>query len=514
MSSLKRDDNKKQRQIGVILAYILLFLNMLIGIILTPYIVSHLGKSEYGLYQTISSFANNLALLDFGIGTTIVKYLSKYNARGEDKLAKQALFTVLLQAILFAGIIWILGFCINGYIPTIYKKSLTDMEIARAQQMFMILTVNIGLTLFDHYFVGINSAYERFTFINLCKILKIILRVTLIYILLKTGKNAIVITAIDLSLTIAFLIIDASYAFLRLHVRITPCRLDKGTTIEIFLFGATIFLQVFVNQANSNVDKVILGIMTTTECVAVYSVAMQLFLIFSSLAAIISSVYLPYVTKTIQKLDEKEDTSFLVIGLGRKQFMIVGLAFCGFLILGRDFIRLWMGNGYEDAWLIALIIMVPSMVELTENVAESITLAKGKNGMRTCIIALAAIFNIVATVGLIKVMGYIGAPIATAMSYIFGYIIAVNIFYYKVLNIDVIKMFKGIYSKIWLCLSITLILSLPLLLFATQNVAVLILKGVYMCAIYAVTLYFLGMNEEEKGWILNIARKVSIIKRR
>ena len=339
MSNLESDSNRGQRRIGIILAYILLFLNTVVGIFLTPYIVSHLGKSEYGLYKTIASFANNLALLDFGIGTTITKYLSKYRAKKSDKEANQALVIVLLQAVLFAICIWGLGFFISRYIPEIYKNSLTAAEIVRAKYMFIILTLNIGLTLFDHYFVGIYSSYERFAFINSAKILKIILRISLIFFMLKMEKNAVVITAIDLSLTVFFLLVDAAYAFLRLKVRIKPCKPDKRTTIEIFLFGTTIFLQAFVNQANSNVDNVVLGIMTTTECVAVYSVAMQLFLIFNSLATVISSVYLPYVTKTIQNLSETEDTSFLVIGPGRKQLMVVGFALCGFFVLGRDFIK-------------------------------------------------------------------------------------------------------------------------------------------------------------------------------
>ena len=234
---------------------------------------------------------------------------------------------------------------------------------------------------------------------------------------------------------------------------------------------------------------------------------MQLFLIFNSLATAISSVYLPYVTKTIQTIEEKADTSFLVIGPGRKQLMVVGLAFCGFLILGKDFISLWMGPGYEDAWSIALIIMIPSIIELTENVAASITLARGKNGIRTAIIAMSAILNVVMTVVLIKFMGYIGAPVATAISYMIGYIISVNIFYYKVLHIDVIKMFKGIYSKIWICLILTLIISIPLKLFETSGYFIFAAKALYMCVVYAVTIYFIGMNKGERELILKFSRK-------
>ncbi len=91
-----------------------------------------------------------------------------------------------------------------------------------------------------------------------------------------------------------------------------------------------------------------------------------------------------------------------------------------------------------------------------------------------------------------------GAPIATALSYIFGYIIAVNIFYQKTIHINVLKMFRGIISGTWICLVLTALVSIPLLFIKTAGVLVFILKGLFICIVYVFSLISIGFNQEEK----------------
>ena len=44
-----------QRKIGAILSYIVIGLNMIVGIIYTPFLIRKLGQSEYGLFSIVQS---------------------------------------------------------------------------------------------------------------------------------------------------------------------------------------------------------------------------------------------------------------------------------------------------------------------------------------------------------------------------------------------------------------------------------------------------------------------------
>lgn len=497
-----------QRRIGIILSYVLLGLNMCVGILITPVIVGTLGDRENGLYQTIASFANSLAILDFGIGTTITRFLSKYKGLGDQDNQTRVIFAVGRLTTILSGITLALGCIFSFFTPVIYQNTQSPQEIKRAQIVFLIIVVNVAITLFDHYFVGICSSEEKFQFININRIVRILLRVFLILVVLRQYPNAITLSLVDLAITIIFLIVDMAYVFIRLKIKIIRIDIPKLFFKEIVLFGTTLLLQSFVNQVNTHVDKVLLGALSTLEIVTIYSVAMQIFGIFNALSTAINSVYLPHVTKKIHSGATNEEIDDIIIQLGRKQFMITGLCLVGFVIVGRDFIRLWMGEQYMGAWTIALIIMVPSMIELIESIAISVTLAKGKNGIRTLILAVAALFNIIFTIIFIKWFGYLGAPIATALSYVFGYIVATNIFYYKVLGINVIRVFKGIFNRIWLCLLGTGLCSIPLFLFMSSNFLMLFIKVVYVAIFFAFFMFVYGFDKEEKNSVKKLFSKV------
>ncbi len=80
--------NINQRKVGVILSYITLGLNALIGMIYVPLMIKYLGQQEYGLYQLMGSLISYFAIMDFGLSSTVVRFYSKYDAE-KDKKGKE-----------------------------------------------------------------------------------------------------------------------------------------------------------------------------------------------------------------------------------------------------------------------------------------------------------------------------------------------------------------------------------------------------------------------------------------
>ena len=53
----------------------------ILSFILFPYIVSHIGTVNYGIWALAGSIAGYFALLDFGMVDSVVKYVAEYNAK-------------------------------------------------------------------------------------------------------------------------------------------------------------------------------------------------------------------------------------------------------------------------------------------------------------------------------------------------------------------------------------------------------------------------------------------------
>ena len=76
---------KSQVIAGSIISYLNIIINMIISVFLTPFIIRHLGASEYGVYKIISSFSAQLGIVTFGIAALVTRNVVFYNTRKEIK---------------------------------------------------------------------------------------------------------------------------------------------------------------------------------------------------------------------------------------------------------------------------------------------------------------------------------------------------------------------------------------------------------------------------------------------
>ena len=72
-----------QLRAGIILNYVIIGLNILVGLAYTPYMLRCLGQNEYGLYSLVASVIAYLTILDFGFGNAIVRYTAKFRTEGK-----------------------------------------------------------------------------------------------------------------------------------------------------------------------------------------------------------------------------------------------------------------------------------------------------------------------------------------------------------------------------------------------------------------------------------------------
>lgn len=498
----------KSKKFAIIISYIMILANTLSNLLLTPLYLHFLGIEMYGLYQMVYSVAHYILILDFGISTAMVRYISIYHAKNdyksEQNFSAHCVGIVSVIVILIA----IIGLVVDSFLLKIYP-SITASEAPVAHTIFAIMVVTISITIIEHFFQGIIMSYEHFSVVKFVSLIKVVLKVIITIIMLVLNCNVISIVASDLIVSILSVLTLSIYAFKVLHFKIKLSKFSKNLLFSILSFMFAIFLQAVVSYVNNVVDKTILGIMTTKRDVAVYSVALTFITLFNSLPSAISGVFLPQATKLITKEANRNELTEFVIRPGRYQFMICGAIIAGFILFGKEFITLWSGADTITAWDIALIIMIPNIIPLIENTVISILDAKKKRLFRSVVLFMISLVNVIVSVILVKKYGMMGAPIGTAIAFVLGYGIVLNVYYSRVIGIKVIFMFKNIFSRIWLCILIAFFISFPLnYIFKSYNTLTFLLKCVVFCAAYALMLFIYGFNNNEKKDVMAIAKKL------
>lgn len=77
-------NSSKQIKLGALISYFAIAFNIVAGLIYTPWMISKIGQSSYGLY-TLATSVISMFVMDFGMGAAVTRFLSRYNAMGDKK---------------------------------------------------------------------------------------------------------------------------------------------------------------------------------------------------------------------------------------------------------------------------------------------------------------------------------------------------------------------------------------------------------------------------------------------
>ncbi|PGQ16692.1 hypothetical protein COA05_28125 [Bacillus thuringiensis] len=277
---------------------------------------------------------------------------------------------------------------------------------------------------------------------------------------------------------------------------------------EMFRYSFFIFITALMDQIFWRSDQVILGIIVGTSSVAVYSIGSQIIMNYMTLSTAMSGVFLPSITKKVTENVSNDELTDIFIKLGRLQYIILGAVLTGFIMFGKEFIDIWVGDSFSEAYYITLIIMVPFTIDLIQNIGLTILQAKNLYSFRASVFFVMSLLNIVFSIPLAIYYGGIGTAVATSTSYLIGNGLIMNIYYYKKVKLNIIKFWKEM-IKISIPLVITCILGIFIneINFNSQILSFLIKLMLYVVT-YILVMWALGLNKYEKELILVPLKKL------
>ena len=482
---------------GVILSYVTIFLTNIVGLVLTPFIIKSIGNAEFGLYTLIGAFVGYISLLDLGLNTTIVRFVAKYRAEKNKKEEENFLFITMCVYGLISLIILLVGLTLYFNLETIFSNSLTLDELSKAKVMFLILIFNLVITLPGGAFTAICTGYEHFVFPRTVNIFRYIIRSILVVGLMLIGGDSIGLVLLDTVMNLLVIVFNGVYVFKKLKVTFKLYEFKTPLVKEIFSYSIWVFILVIVSQLQWKAGQVIIGTLTNTTLVAIYGVGIMLGSYYGAFSSAITGVFLPKATKMIVENVNGKELTLMMIKIGRLVFLVLMIIFSSFILFGKQFVLLWVGDTYIDSWFVALIIMIGYTTTLIQGFANEILKAKSLFKYKAIVYIIFLGFGTLSGAFMVKTYGIIGMVTGTTIGWIIAQII-MNIYFSKVIHLDILLFFKKIYSK-----TIPSLLIIMIIGYFIENIlgvgwVNLIIKLVLHGCVYVLIMYFFGMLESEK----------------
>lgn len=488
-----------QRKAGALLSYCNIFVNMMAGVLYTPFMLRMLGQEQYGLYSLAASIIAYLTLFDLGFGNAIVRYTAKYRAENK-RLEQYQMFGMFFRLYILIGLIALsLGLLLAFNVDIFFSQSMVNEHVKIMRIMLMLMAFNLAITFPFSIFAAIISAYENFVFQRVLNLVRVIINPIVMCLFLYLGYKAIAMVIITTVFNLIILLTNCWYCFYRLKIRIAFTRINWSFLREVSIYSFWIFLNAIMNQLYWSSGQFILGVYQGAAAVAVFSVAIQLKVMYYMFSTAIAGVYLPKVTAMIAMKSSDLEISNLFIRLGRIQYIILAFIVSGFILFGKPFIRLWAGENYIEAYSLTLILFISSLIPMIQNLGIVILQARNQMKFRSLVyLFLAAICTLV-SIPLSQKYGAWGCTISIGTALFVGQGIIINIYYSKKLNIDIVRFWKEILKMSvvpagLLILGFIILRDNQLLTVVDLTCCICIFSIIYIIAIW-----FLSMNNYERS---------------
>lgn len=511
---MKPISSSTQMKAGAILSYVQIFLSVLTGLLYTPVMLRLMGQNEYGLYGTVNSTIALLSLLDLGFTSSYIRFYSKYKVENrQDKINSfNSLFFIVF--LIISVIAAIIGAFISLHPVLIFDDGLTSEELSKAKVMMILLTISMILGFMSTVFNCFIYANQKFIFTKSLNVFTTVINVVLNLFVLFLGYGAIGLIIVSLILGIITKIITIIYAYKSLNFKFDFKHVETRLFKSVLTFSGLIAINMIVDKVNSGIDNILLGRFCGTAVVAVYSVGATLKSHFQTFSTAISGVFTPHIHNLVNsyEMDSKEQRNVLTelfVKVGRTQYLLLALIASGVVFFGKPFINIWAGEGYEESYVIALILIIPSIVPLIQNVGIEIQRAENRHYYRAYIYGSMAILNLIISIFLCQVWEGIGAALGTGFATLFANGLIMNIVYHKKINIDMITFWKNILRQT-VGMILPFICGTLIMVFVDMNSILKLLVWIIVyILIYCVCVWFLSMNNYEKKLILGFLMKFS-----
>ena len=502
-----------QRKAGSIISYIQMILTMVVSFVYTPYMLSILGKNEYGLYNTVASTISMLSILSLGFSSGYIRYYSIYKLKN-DRVAickLNGLFIEIFSVIGFVGLVC--GLFLAFHLDLVFNDGLTPEEYDLARVLMTLLTINLAISFPMSVFSSIICAHEKFVVLKLVGILKTVCGPLVTIPLLFMGYRSVAVVVITMVFS---LIADVIYLYYVLHIlkeRFIWSNHEKRILRDLTVYTSFIAINMIIDQINWNIDKLVLARFKGTAIVAIYTVGYTLNSYYNMVSTAISGVFTPMVHGLVNSLrgnlsQQKSELTKLLTKVGRIQILILGLFSTGLVLFGKQFILYWAGEGYDDAYYVVLILAIPATIPLVQNVGIEIQRAMNKHRFRSIAYLCMAILNLAVSIALCQIWGAIGCAIGTGVSMIIANGLIMNIYYHKHCNVDIIFFWKQVLRVMpGILLPFSIFFSIHYFNDLSKSRVMLIAEILCYTLIYCASIWTFSMNLYEKSLIKRVFQK-------
>jgi len=337
---------KRQILINAIMSIIQIVVIGIVLFILYRFLLDTIGIEQLGIWSLVLAITSVTQFANFGLSGSVVKFVAKHIAHGENKNISVIIQTATLSVGAFLGLILIICYPIAKLVVglVILDKSL-PLALSILPYAFLSLWIMATISIFQSGLDG----YQRIDLRNFLLMGGAILNLLLCIMLVPVyGLIGVAYARIIQNITILL----GSWYLLKRQLQLLPIfpyKWDKGLFKEIIGYGINFQVIFIARILCDTITKVLLSKFGELSMVGYYEMASRVIIQFRALIVSASQVLVPVIADINERTPKKIQSIYIT---SYQLLFYLALPLYSLIIISMPIISdLWMGH-YERIFVL------------------------------------------------------------------------------------------------------------------------------------------------------------------
>jgi O-antigen/teichoic acid export membrane protein len=411
-------------RLNVISGYLRTAIAAVLALVTVPVLVTGLGKSAYGVWVIVDSFAAYREILQLGFAKAAPKYVAEYGALGDHVRARAAVATSFWILMVPGAVAMLLGLGLAAIFPSLF--GLEGSLAQSAQAVVLIVVANVAVSIPSDAFGGALIGLQRFDLLNWTLIVVLVVQAAGSIIVMLAGGGLVLLGIV----VVVPSLLGQFWRFLitrRLMpgISVLPRYVDRDL-VRPFV-GLSVWLGIvdISSLVLTKLDTIVVGVVLGVEAAAVYAVGAKLPILIGQLVAQASRVFFPHASDLAARRDARGLQDALVTGT--RLLLAIGVPLAIVLsVLADPILQIWVGEGFADGATVAVLLSAGMVISALNQTGLQMLQGMGKARIPALVYASEAVLNLVLSVVLANLIGISGVALGTLLA---GLIVSVIAFF-------------------------------------------------------------------------------------
>jgi O-antigen/teichoic acid export membrane protein len=411
---------KPERQLATVARnistrYVAILCETVLGLIMLPFNLNHLGAAQYGLWMLVGSVTVHFSVLDMGYGGSLVKFVAYYRARRDRQALNEIASTMFFVLASFGIVAYAIAALVAFNLGVVFPK-ITPEQAELGKWLLLIIGIHVALAFPFGIFGGITSGFQRYDANSMVAIATSTTVALVNLVLLWLGYSLLTLVAWTTGVrVIAYFVYRMNAYRAYPDLRIRPALFRRARLKEVTGFSIYSAVIDWANKLNYQLDQLVVGAFLGSAAVAVWAVAERIVWGTQRLTNQLNGVLFPVIVSSDATNDNRRLQQILQQGTLLSLATVVPIA-VALVTLADPLIRSWTRNAEMAAAVPVLQILAVAVAVRVGNATGS-TVLKGSGQHRLLAFTNlgAGVVNIVLSIVLVRVYGIVGVAIGTVI---------------------------------------------------------------------------------------------------